>query len=84
MIDIKFEINGRRIDPRNIGDALEGAMLSAITQGLQKRVGACRCSVHGAAPKLIGKGRGIDKLNFEVSGCCEKLIADVKSKLGAA
>ncbi len=83
MIDIKFEINGRRVDPKNIGDALEGAMLSAISESLQKKVGSVRCSVHGQSPRLIGKGRRLDKLNFEVSGCCEKVIENVKAKLEA-
>ena len=84
MIDIKFEINGRKVDPRNIGDALEGAMLSAISEGLKKKVGSVCCPVHGQSPKLTGKGRSLDKLNFEVSGCCDKVIEDVKTKLGAS
>lgn len=84
MINIKFEINGRQVDPRNIGDALQGAMLSTISQGLQKKVGSVRCLVHGQSPKLLGKGRSLDKLNFEVSGCCDKLMKDVKTKLGSS
>ncbi|MGS2724582.1 hypothetical protein ACVBEJ_12635 [Porticoccus sp. GXU_MW_L64] len=27
MMDISFEINGRKVSPRNMGDALESAML---------------------------------------------------------
>ena len=83
MIDIKFEIGGRRVDPRNTRDALEGAMLSAVQDGLRKKVGSCRCPDHGQAPKLLGKGRSLDKLNFEVTGCCEKVIEEVKRKLGS-
>ncbi len=83
MIDIRFEINGRRIEPRNMGDALEAAMLAAVDKGIRQKVGSCRCPVHGQAPKLVGKGRGFDKISFEVSGCCEKLIEDVKRKLGS-
>lgn len=83
MIDIHFEIGGRRVDPRNMRDALEVAMLSAVQDGLRKKVGACRCSEHGQTPKLMAKGRSLDKLNFEVTGCCEKAIDEVKRKLGA-
>lgn len=83
MIDIHFEIGGRRVDPKNMRDALEAAMLSAVQDGLRKKVGACRCPEHGQYPKLMAKGRSLDKLNFEVSGCCEKVIDEVKRKLGA-
>lgn len=81
MIDIRFEVNGRRVDPRNIGNVLEAAVLQAATSEIQKKVGACRCPEHGEAPKMIGKGRSVDKLNFEISGCCDKLIEEVKRKL---
>lgn len=81
MIDIKFELNGRAVDPRNIGNALESLVLQAATSEIQKKVGSCRCPDHGEFPKLVGKGRSVDKLNFEVSGCCEKLIEEVKHKL---
>ena len=84
MIDIHFEIGGRQVDPRNMHDVLEAAMLSAVQDGLRKKVGARRCPEHGQNPKLIAKGRSLDNLNFEVAGCCEKVIDEVKRKLGAS
>lgn len=81
MIDVRFEINGRRVDPRNIGNILEAAVLKAAASEIQKKVGSCRCPEHGKAPEMVGKGRNLDKLNFEVSGCCDKLIEEVKRKL---
>lgn len=84
MVEIRFEIGGRRVVPRNMRDALEAAMLSAVQDGLRKKVGSCRCPEHGQAPQLLGKGRSIDKLSFEVTGCCEKVIHEVKKKLGTS
>lgn len=83
MIDIKFEINGRKVDPRNIGDALEGLMLKAVGDSIRKKLATCRCAEHGEFPKLVAKGKTIEKLNFEISGCCEALLADAGRRLGA-
>lgn len=36
MIDIHFEIGGRRVNPRNTRDALEAAMFGAVEDGIRK------------------------------------------------
>lgn len=81
MIDISFEINGRKVSPRNVGDALESAMLQTIQDSISKAVGSARCPEHGQKPKIKVKGRNLDSLKFEVSGCCDSLIDEVKKKL---
>jgi len=81
MIDISFEINGRKVSPRNVGDALESAMLQSIQDSISKTVGSVRCPEHGQKPKIKVKGRNLDSLKFEVSGCCDSLIEEVKRKL---
>ncbi|MFJ7565542.1 hypothetical protein ACIQW9_01095 [Herminiimonas sp. NPDC097707] len=83
MIDIRFEINGRRVDPRNIGDALEGMMLKAVGDSIRKKLANCRCAEHGQFPKLVAKGRTIEKLNFEIFACCEPLLNEASRKLGS-
>lgn len=84
MIDIHFEIGGRRVNPRNTRDALEAAMFSAVENGIRKKLGACRCPEHGKVPKLTAKGRSLETVKFEISGCCEEIIGEVKRKLGAS
>ena len=81
MIDISFEINGRKVNPNNMGDALEAAMLSQVADSIKKSVGSVRCSEHNKAPKIIIKGKNLDNLSFEVSGCCDTLIEQVSKKL---
>jgi hypothetical protein len=81
MIDLRFEINGRRVDPRNIGDVLTAAVMDAATKEIKRKVGMCRCPVHGKGPTVVGKGRSADKMTFEVEGCCEELIREVKRRL---
>lgn len=81
MIDISFEINGRKVSPRNIGNALESALLESVQKSITAAVGSVQCPEHGQKPKIKVKGRSLDSLNFEVSGCCEQLIESVKKKL---
>ena len=81
MIEISFEINGRKVSPRNIGNAMESAMLRSIQELITKSVGSARCPEHGQKPKIKVKGPKLDSLSFEVSGCCEQLTETVKKKL---
>ena len=81
MIDVSFEINGRKVSPRNMGNALEAALLQSVQESIRKAVGSARCPTHGQTPKIKAKGRKLDSLSFEVSGCCDQLIETVKKKL---
>ncbi len=81
MIDISFDINGRKMSPRNVGDTLESAMLQSIQDSISKAVGSARCPEHGQKPIIKVKGRNLDSLKFEVSGCCDSLIEEAKRKL---
>ena len=81
MTYISFEINGRKVSPRNMGNALEAAVLQSVQESIKKTVGSARCPTHGQTPKIKVKGRKLDSLSFEVSGCCDQLIETVKKKL---
>jgi hypothetical protein len=81
MLDISFEINGRKISPNNVGDALEKAVMQSVSDSIKRSVGSLRCSEHGASPKIVCKGRDLSNLSFEVSGCCQKLMDSVKARL---
>ncbi|MEJ1342703.1 MAG: hypothetical protein RPU64_11255 [Candidatus Sedimenticola sp. (ex Thyasira tokunagai)] len=81
MIDISFEVNGRKVSPNNIGNALEAAMLSSVKDSISKSVGSIRCAEHNQKPKIKAKGRSIDSLSLEVTGCCDALIEQVKKKI---
>lgn len=81
MIDISFEINGRKVSPRNVGNTLESAMLQTVQDSIAKAVRSARCPEHGQKPRISVKGRNLDSLKFEVSGCCDSLIEEVKRKL---
>ena len=80
MLDISFEINGKKVNPNNIGDALEKATMNAVAESTKKKVGSIRDPKTGERPKIKVKGRNLDNLSFEVSGS-EELVRLVKEKL---
>lgn len=53
-------------------NAVQKFVLEAIIQ----RVRNVRCPEHGQYAKIVAKGT----TDFEVSGCCDRLIADVKAR----
>jgi len=81
LIELSFEINGRKVDSSNIGNALEGAMLKAVQASVTSKLASVRCPDHHSAPRITARGRSLDDLSFDVSGCCQKLIDLVKAKL---
>lgn len=81
MIDISFELNGRKVSPNNLANSLEAAILNSVKESIRKSVGSTCCSVHGERPKIKAKGPSLDSLTLEVTGCCETLIEQVKKKL---
>ncbi|MFX4283973.1 hypothetical protein ACOL3A_05400 [Aliarcobacter butzleri] len=81
MIGISFEINGKKVNPNNIGDALQNAMLQQITESIKKSICSLRCSEHNQTPKVLVKGKSLDKLSIEVSGCCDNIVKKATDKL---
>jgi len=82
MIDISFEINGRKVRPNQVSGELENAMLKQIEQHVRKKVGNIRDPKTGERPKITLHGRSVDDLSVKVSGP-EALIEQVKRKLEA-
>ena len=81
MIDISFEIGGRKVNPNQIGDALKKAVLQQVADSVKKSLSSVRCSEHGQRPTVKVKGRNLDNLSFEVKGCCQSLIDQALKKL---
>ena len=80
MMEVSFEINGRKVHPNRIADELEKAVYQQIKDELVRKVGRIRDPKTGKRPKLKVKGRSLDDLTIEVSGSPE-LIEKVQQKL---
>jgi len=78
---ITFQINGRTVNPNNIRDALEQAMLSSIEKQLRQRIGSIRDPETGEFPTLVVSGPNLEELTIKVEGSPE-LISLVKARLG--
>jgi hypothetical protein len=74
MVKIEIDTNGLK-------SAIEKAAIKAASEHVKKAVGTLRCSEHDKSPTVKIKGSSLKKLSFEVSGCCDDLIAKVKKKL---
>ena len=81
MIDISFEINGRKVNPSRVSNELENALMDSIKDEVTQKVRGIRDPKTGERPKIKVKGRSIDKLSFEISGS-EDLVARVRKALG--
>lgn len=81
MLDITFEVNGKKINPNNVKDAMESAILNGVAESIKSSIGHIKCPEHEQSPKIKVKGRNLDSLSFDVSGCCDELIEKVKVKL---
>ena len=80
MIDIEFQLNGRKIRSNDIGNQLEKAMFKQVRDNIAEKLRGIRDLESGNHPKVNVKGRSLDNLSFEVFGS-PKLIEEVKRRL---
>lgn len=81
MVEVTFEIKGKKVQPDNMSDALDLAFLKHIMKKIHDSVGSVCCLQHGQKPAVLVIGQDLDNLDYEVSGCCEDLIRKVKKKI---
>lgn len=80
MIDISFEINGRRVDLRQMRNAIEGAVLQSVKEKITSKIGNIRYSKTGLSPRIKVKGSSINNLLSEVEGS-EEVIKLFRERL---
>lgn len=81
MIDVRFEVGGRKVSANRFASELEKAAFTQVRDNITKALRDVRCSEHGARPTVVVKGTSLDNLKFEVHGCCENLIQRSLQKL---
>ena len=80
MLNVSFEINGRKVNPKDITNVLEAAVLEQFAASIKKSVGSMRCSNHDQAPTVLVQGNSLKDLSIKISGCCEEFVEEVKSR----
>ena len=81
MMQVHFEIGGKRVRPENLGNELEKAILKQVRDRVVKVLEEVRCPEHGSSASVTCKGKSVDELTFEIKGCCDKLVSAVTAKL---
>jgi len=81
LIEIVFVLRGQTVSLDEVEDIRERAILGEIKRSIEERVGALRCAEHDAVPRLTATGSRADALEFDLSGCCQDLLAKATARL---
>ncbi len=76
MAKIKWDTNFQSLRTK-----VERTVMSQIENVVVQAVGNTRCRVHDEEGEVLLSGKGLDKLEFQVSGCCDDLIAKIEAKI---
>lgn len=79
MIDITFEVNGRRVRPESIGNALEKALIQDIAELIKKKLRRGLSPSECRQIKIKGVGRSLDNLSIQLEG--EETVIERAQKL---
>jgi hypothetical protein len=80
---VTFKVGGKEVHPSQFGDKLKEAAVEAVKDSLQAKIEAVRCPVHNQNAKAVLKETTGGKLNYDIQGCCDELIEEVKRSLGS-
>ena len=78
---IHFEVNGKRVKPGDIGDALMRAAVESIAAQIRDKISTIRDPETGEFPTVVIRGDSLDNLQMHVEGSPE-LIALVRQRMG--
>lgn len=86
MVKTGFKLNGRSIRPDQLARELKGAMTKQFEDSVKKRVSQTvsqvRCRAHGQVARVTFHGNPTSGMRFDVSGCCDDLVHEVRQRLG--
>lgn len=76
MVKIKWDTNFQSARTQ-----LERTVMAQIEKAAVQAIGNFKCPAHKEAGEVLLSGKSLDQLGFQVSGCCEELIAKIEAKL---
>lgn len=80
MLKITFLLNGKPVNPNDIGNIIMRDILTGIENHLRETVGMLSCPIHHESPKITVNYDG-DNLSYSVDGCCNELMNLVGEQL---
>ena len=84
MTYVHFEISGKSLDLEVLDRSkapVESAALDAMVLEFDRKLSGLRCPKHGRRPFVRVHGPMFGELDFDVSGCCPKFVAEVRRRL---
>jgi glutamine synthetase type III len=82
MIRIEYEVGGRKYsDPKRMADALMAEIMSEVGKEIATKLRSVRCPDHDEQPAVRVVSRKSESVEFELSGCCEKLIKMAEARI---
>jgi hypothetical protein len=80
MIDVHFELNGRRVRPDQIGDAMEAAILKGVGEKAAEHVRSKLTPAEQRQVTVKVVGDSLDDLSIKISGP-DEIVAKLKTAL---
>ncbi len=81
MIDVEFRMGGRKVSFDKGWDEMEAQMLTEARKNIQRKLAHIRCPAHGGAPCVVAEGPSVERLEFLVYGCCDRLVDEATKVL---
>lgn len=80
MIDIHYEIDGKRVEPESIANAMKKKLLNGIAKEIKKELSSTYCEKHEEYPTIILEDN--ENINYSIETCCQELHNKANEKLG--
>jgi hypothetical protein len=81
MVEIVFIFRGRSVEIDEVEDVRERAALKQIDKSIRDRVGGLCCPDHAAFPRVTATGSRVEAMEFDLTGCCDRLMKMTVSRL---
>lgn len=83
MIDIRFEIGGRRVRTEEIGSAIDAMVFEAIVEDLRQTLDGIRDPETGEFPTVVVRGSTLEDCSISVEGS-EAVVALAKERMDSS
>ena len=81
MIKIYFEINGKRVEPKDLADDIEKRIYIDIAEKIKEDLSSTFCKEHEEYPTVILKGIEKNEITFSIDACCQDLTDTAKENV---
>ena len=78
---LEYRIGGRKVTAAQFHKHMRDSVIQAGAEAARKHIEQVRCPAHGQFAKARRKATVGDRIEFEVTGCCDQLVARAQEAL---